>query len=139
MALLYVLLDLINEVTLGTITASKKLLWRLLELCNSPLKEEDRPALGMVQEKLFHLVSRHLVKEVISPNENVRKEVGVVGVVGEWVWLVGGRGHFAYIFYACDAVCKKFHTTHCIIFTCKKYYERKKDCDSMIHIFFLCL
>ena len=78
MALLYVLLDLINEVSSGTVTAAKKLLRRLLELCNSPLKEEDKPALGVVQEKSFHLVSRHLVKEVISPNENVRKEVSVV-------------------------------------------------------------
>ena len=31
--------------------------------------------LSGVQEKSFHLVSRHLVKEVISPNENVRKQV----------------------------------------------------------------
>ena len=31
--------------------------------------------LKSVQEKSFHLISRHLVKEVISPNENVRKQV----------------------------------------------------------------
>ena len=79
MALLYVLLDLINEVSSGTVTVAKKLLRKLLELCNSPLKEEDKAVLGGVQEKSFHLVSRHLVKEVISPNENVRKEVSGCG------------------------------------------------------------
>ena len=78
MALLYVLLDLINEVSSGTVTMAKKLLKKLLELCNAPLKGEELANLGSVQEKSFHLVSRHLVKEVISPNENVRKEVGVV-------------------------------------------------------------
>ena len=77
MALLYILLDLINEVSSGTVTYAKKHLRKLLELCNSPLKEEDKVTLGAIQEKSFHLVSRHLVKEVISPNENVRKEVGV--------------------------------------------------------------
>ncbi len=79
MALLYVLLDLINEVSSGTVTVAKKLLRKLLEVCNAPLREEQQGAkLGAAQEKAFHLVSRHLVKEVISPNENVRKEVGVV-------------------------------------------------------------
>lgn len=82
MALLYVLLDLINEVSSGTVTVARKLLRRLLELCNSPLKEEDKERLGPAQEKSFHLVARHLVKEVISPNENVREEVGVVYTVG---------------------------------------------------------
>lgn len=77
MALLYVLLDLINEVSSGTVTTAKKLLKRLLELCNTPLKGEELASLGAAQEKSFHLVSRHLVKEVISPNENVRKEVSV--------------------------------------------------------------
>jgi len=33
---------------------------------------------AVAQEKSFHLVSRHLVKEVISPNENVRKQVHIV-------------------------------------------------------------
>jgi len=89
MALLYVLLDLINEVSSGTVTMAKKLLKKLLELCNSPLKEEDKASLGTLQEKSFHLVSRHLVKEVISPNENVRKEVGMGisrGRSGGGVW-----------------------------------------------------
>lgn len=76
MALLYVLLDLINEVSSGTVTNAKKLLKKLLELCSSPLREEDRASLGAIQEKSFLQVSRHFVKEVISPNESVRKEVG---------------------------------------------------------------
>ncbi len=75
MALLYVLQDLINKVSSGTVAVAKKNLRKLLELCNSPLREEDKKALGSAQEKSFHVVSRHLVKEVISPNENVRKEV----------------------------------------------------------------
>ena len=45
--------------------------------CNSPLKEDERAALKPVKEKSFHLISRHLVKEVISPNENVRKQVNL--------------------------------------------------------------
>ncbi len=92
MAFLYVLLDLINEVSSGTVTLAKKHLKKLLEVCNTPLKEEDKATLGPVQEKSFHLVSRHLVKEVISPNENVRMEVGVAWV--KWVWFSWmGRSH----------------------------------------------
>jgi len=76
MALLYVLQDLINKVSSGTVGVAKKNLRKLLELCNTPLKEEEKKTMASVQEKSFHMVSRHLVKEVISPNENVRKEVG---------------------------------------------------------------
>ena len=74
MALLYVLLDLINKISSGTVAVANRNLRKLLELCNSPLKE-DKKAIGAVQEKSFHIVCRHLVKEVISPNENVRKAV----------------------------------------------------------------
>ena len=49
---------------------------KLLTLCNTPLGQ-DKGALSGVQEKSFHAVARHLVKEVISPNENVRKQVRV--------------------------------------------------------------
>ena len=77
MALLYVLLDLINQVSSGTVAIAKKNLRKLLVICNSPLREEDKKSFGPLQEKSFHMVSRHLVKEVISPNENVRKEVCV--------------------------------------------------------------
>ncbi|KAL5497639.1 hypothetical protein EMCRGX_G014148 [Ephydatia muelleri] len=73
MALLFVLLDLSNEVSSGTVTLAKELTDKLLTLCNTPLGQ-DKVALSGVQEKSFHAVARHLVKEVISPNENVRKQ-----------------------------------------------------------------
>ena len=53
---------------------AKELMDKLLTLCNTPLSQ-DKMGLGTVQEKSFHAVARHLVKEVISPNENVRKQV----------------------------------------------------------------
>ena len=43
--------------------------------CNNAMSASVQSAEGVAQEKSFHLVSRHLVKEVISPNENVRKQV----------------------------------------------------------------
>ena len=77
MAFLYVLLDLTNEVSSGTVTQAKELMEKLLTMCNTPLVEGDAKmaALSGAQDKSFLLVSRHLVKEVISPNENVRKQV----------------------------------------------------------------
>ena len=55
---------------------AKELMDKLLTLCNTPLGQ-DKQLLSAVQEKSFHAVARHLVKEVISPNENVRKQVRV--------------------------------------------------------------
>ena len=78
MALLYVLLDLTNEVSSGTMARAKDYMNKLLSLCNSPIKDEDKAALGGLQEKASFAVSRHLVKEVISPNEHVRKQVSCV-------------------------------------------------------------
>ena len=73
MALMFVLLDLSNEVSSGTVSMAQELTDKLLTLCNTPLGQ-DKGALSGVQEKSFHAVARHLVKEVISPNENVRKQ-----------------------------------------------------------------
>ena len=40
MALMFVLLDLTNEVSSGTVTQAKELMEQLLSLCNSPLPNE---------------------------------------------------------------------------------------------------
>ncbi|XP_064401908.1 transformation/transcription domain-associated protein-like isoform X2 [Halichondria panicea] len=73
MALLYVLLDLTNEVSSGTMDRTKEYMDKLLSLCNSQLPTEEAE-LTSVQEKATFAVCRHLVKEVISPNEHVRKQ-----------------------------------------------------------------
>ncbi len=85
MALLYVLLDLTNEVSSGTMDRTKEYMDKLLSLCNSQLPTEEAE-LTSVQEKATFAVCRHLVKEVISPNEHVRKQVkrrgsGVMGTI----------------------------------------------------------
>ena len=82
MALLYVLLDLTNEVSSGTVARAKEHMNKLLSLCNSPLQDEDKASLASVQEKASFAVSRHLVKEVISPNEHVRKQVTCISRSG---------------------------------------------------------
>ena len=47
-----------------------------ITLCGGCIRSVSvQSAESTAQEKSFHLVSRHLVKEVISPNENVRKQV----------------------------------------------------------------
>jgi len=75
MALLYVLLDLTNEVSSGTVERAKEYIDKLLLLCNSPITDGGAE-LAATQEKATFAVCRHLVKEVISPNEHVRKQVG---------------------------------------------------------------
>ncbi len=74
MALLYVLLDLTNEVSSGTVDNAKGYLDKLLSLCNSQLPSGEE-GLASAQEKATFAVCRHLVKEVISPNEHVREQV----------------------------------------------------------------
>lgn len=64
----------IPQVSSGTLDRARNLMKRILELCNTPL-EQGSEAMKMVQQRSFHSVTRHLVKEVISSNENVRKQV----------------------------------------------------------------
>ena len=68
------LLFLILQVSSGTLDRARSLMRRILELCNTPL-EQGSEAMKLVQQRSFHSVARHLVKEVISSNENVRKQV----------------------------------------------------------------
>ena len=49
----------------------------MLKLCNSPLPEESKAILESVQSKSFSAVTRHIVKEIITPNEAVRKQVSM--------------------------------------------------------------
>ena len=64
----------VPQVSSGTLDRARNLMKRILELCNTPL-EQGSEAMKMVQQRSFHSVTRHLVKEVISSNENVRKQV----------------------------------------------------------------
>ncbi|XP_019851030.1 PREDICTED: transformation/transcription domain-associated protein [Amphimedon queenslandica] len=74
MALLFVLHDLSNEVSSGTVIQAQELIDKMLKLCNSTLSEENKANLEPAQSKSFSAVTRHIVKEIITPNEAVRKQ-----------------------------------------------------------------
>lgn len=73
-ACIFPLLFIILQVSSGALDRACSLMKRILELCNTPL-EQGSEAMKAVQQRSFHSVARHLVKEVISSNENVRKQV----------------------------------------------------------------
>ena len=73
-ACIFPLLFIILQVSSGALDRACSLMKRILELCNTPL-EQGSEAMKVVQQRSFHSVARHLVKEVISSNENVRKQV----------------------------------------------------------------
>ena len=50
MALMFVLLDLTNEVSSGTVSQASELMEKLLTLCNSPLPEEKTVCIHGINE-----------------------------------------------------------------------------------------
>jgi len=70
-ALLFVMMDLTNEVSYGTVEAAKEILVDLLKKCNCELQD---PELTAIQTKVFPSVVQHMVREVVSPNHTVRAQ-----------------------------------------------------------------
>jgi transformation/transcription domain-associated protein len=74
-ALLYVMFDLTDEVSYGTVSIAKDCLERLLRQCNSPLKTGGSNETEVLQAKVFPQVAERLVQESIALNQTVREQV----------------------------------------------------------------
>eukprot|EP00794_Sanderia_malayensis_P003406 gene3406-3896_t len=70
-ALMFVMMDLTNEVSSGTVDAAKTTLVELLTKCNNNTDDEE---LLKIRAKVFPLVVQHMVREVVSPNHTVRAQ-----------------------------------------------------------------
>ncbi|XP_048580263.1 transformation/transcription domain-associated protein isoform X2 [Nematostella vectensis] len=71
-ALFFVMMDLTNEVSAGTVDNAKEILVDLLKLCNTPASNSNIPDLETVQQRVFPTLCQHLIREIVSPNETVR-------------------------------------------------------------------
>lgn len=56
----------------GTLDNAKDILINLIKQCNTPVENKD---IKVVQLKIFPTLSQHLIREIVSPNETVRKQV----------------------------------------------------------------
>ncbi|XP_015774341.1 PREDICTED: transformation/transcription domain-associated protein-like [Acropora digitifera] len=72
-ALCFVMMDLTNEVSSGTVDSAKQTLEALLRQCNVAQPHEE-PHVKSVREKVLPTVTQHLVREIVSPNETTRKQ-----------------------------------------------------------------
>lgn len=72
-ALCFVMMDLTNEVSAGTVDRAKQTLEALLKQCNAPKAGEDKN-IATVREKVLPSVTQHLVKEIVSPNQTIRQQ-----------------------------------------------------------------
>jgi len=69
-ALMFVMMDLTNEVSSGAVESAKKILERLLRKCNSAHAEVDASS----KKHYFPIVVQNMVREVVSPNHTVREQ-----------------------------------------------------------------
>ncbi|XP_074624680.1 transformation/transcription domain-associated protein-like isoform X2 [Acropora palmata] len=72
-ALCFVMMDLTNEVSSGTVDSAKQTLEALLRQCNVAQPHEE-PHVKSVREKVLPTVTQHLVRQIVSPNETTRKQ-----------------------------------------------------------------
>lgn len=74
-ALLYVMMDLTDEVSTGAIEKAKTNLEKLLVICASPLQGvNDTEEMKAAQEKSIHSVTHELVRQITSSNTTVREQ-----------------------------------------------------------------
>ncbi len=73
-ALLFVIMDLTNEVSSGAIDLSKNILEELIVKCCKPLQPSHQH-LDDIQKASIKSVLHELVREVTSPNKLVREQV----------------------------------------------------------------
>ncbi|KAL9966032.1 hypothetical protein ACROYT_G024040 [Oculina patagonica] len=72
-ALCFVMMDLTNEVSAGTVDSAKQTLEALLKQCNEPQAGEE-PNIASVRERVLPSVTQHLVREIVSPNQTIRQQ-----------------------------------------------------------------
>lgn len=68
-ALLFVMMDLTNEVSSGAVESAKRILEDLLRKCNAPDTDNS-----VSREQYFSIVVQNMVREVVSPNHTVREQ-----------------------------------------------------------------
>lgn len=75
-ALLFVMMDLTNEVSSGVVDMAKSNLEKLLVECSTLIDSQDaaNEELIAAQKKSFHSVTHELVRQVTSPNTTVREQ-----------------------------------------------------------------
>ncbi|XP_028408078.1 transformation/transcription domain-associated protein-like isoform X2 [Dendronephthya gigantea] len=71
-ALMFVMMDLTNEVSAGTVDSAKETLEKLIRQCNK--KDEKDEEIIAVQKRCCPTLLQHLVREVISSNDVVREQ-----------------------------------------------------------------
>lgn len=73
-ALIFVMMDLTDEVSNGAIDMAKENLEKMLRVCVNPGIQEDNMELIEAQNKSLYEVTRELVKQVTSPHTIVREQ-----------------------------------------------------------------
>ncbi|OQR70315.1 Transformation/transcription domain-associated protein-like [Tropilaelaps mercedesae] len=73
-ALLFVMMDLTNEVSNGAVDMARTTLGKLLQLCATTLPEDTAEDMIEVQKKSLNDVTMELVRQVTSPNTCVRQQ-----------------------------------------------------------------
>lgn len=73
-ALIFVMMDLTDEVSNGAIDMAKENLEKMLRVCVNPGIQEDNTELIEAQNKSLYEVTRELVKQVTSPHTIVREQ-----------------------------------------------------------------
>lgn len=73
-ALLFVMMDLTNEVSNGAVDMAKTTLGKLIQLCATPLSDDAPADMIEVQKKSLNDVTMELVRQVTSPNTCVRQQ-----------------------------------------------------------------
>ncbi|XP_065666832.1 transformation/transcription domain-associated protein isoform X3 [Hydra vulgaris] len=68
-ALMFVMMDLLNEVSSGAVESAKRILEELLRKCNGQSLK-----VGSLQDQYFPIVVQNMVREVVSPNHTVREQ-----------------------------------------------------------------
>ena len=86
MALMFVLLDLTNEVSSGTVSQASELMEKLLTLCNSPLPEEKTVCICVSMNHTFLEKKTKTKTETKRPKCCVKSGcvLACVGVTGKW-------------------------------------------------------
>lgn len=63
------------QVSAGTLDSAKEILAELIEKCNTPVTDTNDPTIKLVQQKVFPSLCQHLIRDIVSPNETLRKQV----------------------------------------------------------------
>ncbi|XP_033220023.1 transformation/transcription domain-associated protein-like [Belonocnema kinseyi] len=83
-ALIFVMMDLSEEISNGAIDMAKTNLETLLRICANPEIEEKNPEILETQQKSLREATRELMRQITSPHSNVREEaIALLGLLAE--------------------------------------------------------